>query len=206
MRIAVCDDDKTFINEINDDIAEIKTENDIINIEEYLSGEKLIKDFHKGLFDIIILDIEMGCLNGLETAEYIRKLDSDVIIIFLTSYESFVYRGYEVKAFRYILKNQPRSMRLEQLQAAINECCMNSHTIVLPYKSSSSRFQLKDIMFILLLILHILSTAQMMLILKLGHIQNISAQNRKPFRIIDYLVYVLKSEFVFLQNIFNFGD
>lgn len=147
MKIAACDDEFSFINEIKDDISSIKTEEDIIDVVEYCSGEKLLNDFHKDSFDIIILDIEMKGINGIETAEYIRKIDSDVIIIFLTSYGSFVYRGYEVRAFRYILKDQPKAMRLEQLQAAINECCMNNHSLVLPYKYSDCRFRLKDIMF-----------------------------------------------------------
>ena len=101
VRIAVCDDDKAFISEIIKNIEEIKTCNDVISVNEYLSGEKLLNDFHSNLFDIIILDIGMEGINGIKTAEYIRKIDANVIIIFLTSFESFVYRGYEVKAFTY---------------------------------------------------------------------------------------------------------
>ncbi len=148
MKIAVCDDEQDFINEVKNDIVLIETDNDNIEVVEYNSGEALIEDFHKGLFDIIILDIEMGKMNGLQTAKRIRDIDSNVILIFLTSYESFVYNGYEVKAFRYILKTQPKAIRLQQLQAAINECCMNNHTIVFPYKNNQCRFALKNIMFI----------------------------------------------------------
>lgn len=148
VRIAVCDDDKAFISEIIKNIEEIKTCNDVISVNEYLSGEKLLNDFHSNLFDIIILDIEMEGINGIKTAEYIRKIDANVIIIFLTSFESFVYRGYEVKAFRYILKNQPMSLRLEQLRAAINEGFLNNLTIILPYRYSDCKFRLRDIMFI----------------------------------------------------------
>lgn len=46
----------------------------------------------------------MKDLNGLQTAEFIRQLDKNVILIFMTGYDKFVYQGYEVKAFRYILK------------------------------------------------------------------------------------------------------
>lgn len=148
MKFALCDDEQTFINELRNNISEIEIENDNFEIKEYTSGEALLGDFHKGSFDVIILDIEMGEMNGLQTARKIRDIDSSVILVFLTSYESFVYSGYEVKAFRYILKTQPKSIRLEQLQATVNECYMNNHTIIVPYKNSSCRLALKSIMFI----------------------------------------------------------
>lgn len=148
VKIALCDDEQTFVDELRDNIVSIKIANDNIEIYEYNSGEALLEIFHKDLFDIIILDIEMSEMNGLETAKRIREIDSNVILVFLTSYESFVYSGYEVRAFRYILKTQPKAIRLQQLQAAISECITNNYTIVFPYKSSHCRFPLKKIMFI----------------------------------------------------------
>ena len=78
-----------------------------LNFQNLKAGKHLLQGFSKDKYDLIILDIEMNDLNGLQTAEFLRQIDKNVILIFMTSYDKFVYQGYEVKAFRYILKNQP---------------------------------------------------------------------------------------------------
>lgn len=54
-----------------------------------------------------------------------RKIDEDVMMIFLTSYDKFACQGYEVKAFRYILKNQPEPIYMKQLHDTIQEFYRN---------------------------------------------------------------------------------
>ena len=80
-----------------------------------------ISNFSRGEFDIIFMDIEMKELDGLKTAEYIRSIDRNVILAFLTNYDKFVYSGYEVNAFRYILKDQARPIYLKQIKDTIDE-------------------------------------------------------------------------------------
>ena len=69
-------------------------------------GESLVRKYsdEKFQFDIIFLDIEMKTLNGVETAKKIRNVNKDIIIIFVTGYSEYVYEGYDVHAFNYILK------------------------------------------------------------------------------------------------------
>ena len=81
--------------------------------------KSFIEQFSKDKYDLVILDIEMKDLNGLQTAEFLRQIDKNVILIFMTSFDKFVYQGYEVKAFRYILKNQPKSIYLKQLSDTV---------------------------------------------------------------------------------------
>lgn len=71
----------------------------------------------------------MKDLNGLQTAEFLRQIDKNVILIFMTSFDKFVYQGYEVKAFRYILKNQPKSIYLKQLSDTVQEYYRNKKYI-----------------------------------------------------------------------------
>lgn len=107
MRIALCDDEA---------ITNIETENLIRNllkdlseneIVTCLSGEELLEKHERNKFDIIFLDIEMGGINGMDTARKIRETDDRTIIVFLTSYNEFATEGYEVNAYRYLVKNQP---------------------------------------------------------------------------------------------------
>lgn len=129
MRIAICDDERTYIKKIENDINSLKTHENEFEFSEFESGEAFISGFSKDKYDLIILDIEMNDLNGLQTAEFLRQIDKNVILIFMTSYDKFVYQGYEVNAFRYILKNQPEPIYLKQLSDTIQEYYRNKKYI-----------------------------------------------------------------------------
>lgn len=129
MRIAICDDERTYIKKIENDINSLKTHENEFEFSEFESGEAFISGFSKDKYDLIILDIEVNDLNGLQTAEFLRQIDKNVILIFMTSYDKFVYQGYEVNAFRYILKNQPEPIYLKQLSDTIQEYYRNKKYI-----------------------------------------------------------------------------
>lgn len=120
MNIAICDDEITFLNKLQKQILTI-LKYEQCHIDQYSSGNNLLELFSPNKYDIIILDIEMNGLTGIETAKKIRDVDRDVTIAFLTSYEDFAIEGYSVKAERYILKNQPVNMYREQLTSLFNE-------------------------------------------------------------------------------------
>ena len=60
-------------------------------------------DGYRGGFDIILMDIEMGLMNGMEAAAEIRKLDEEVTIIFITNMAQYAIQGYSVHALDYVL-------------------------------------------------------------------------------------------------------
>lgn len=97
------------------------SEIDKLKIWEFTSGEEFLKEFSPMKFDVIILDIEMNELSGLKVAEKIRRTDNSVIIAFMTSHQEFAAKGYEVKAFRYLLKGQPELMYIKQLRSIFDE-------------------------------------------------------------------------------------
>ena len=129
MRIAICDDEKSYIEKIKKDIKSFQTHENEFEFSEFESVEEVIAEFSNDKYDLLILDIEMKDLNGLQTAEFIRQLDKNVILIFMTGYDKFVYQGYEVKAFRYILKNQPEPIYFKQLSDTIQEYYRNKKYI-----------------------------------------------------------------------------
>lgn len=104
MRIAVCDDQVEFQNIILANLDRYKNKFDI-NVFTYSSGEELIETVKNNCFyHTIFLDIKMKGINGIKTAEEIRKFDSKVNIIFVTSYTDYAIEGYRVSALHYILK------------------------------------------------------------------------------------------------------
>ena len=76
-------------------------------------GIDLVDDY-TGQFDIILLDIQMKHMDGMAAAEKIRQIDSDVIIIFITSTVQYAVQGYAVDALGYVLKPVPYT-QFEQL-------------------------------------------------------------------------------------------
>ena len=149
IKIAICDDEQTYIDILLKDIAEIYNDlSDRLQFVIFQSGEEFIANFSKGKFDIIFMDIEMSEMNGLKTAEFIRSIDQNVILAFLTSYDKFVYSGYEVNAFRYILKSQPRPLYLKQIKDTIDEYSRKLRYILVEIEGKLQRIMINDIYYI----------------------------------------------------------
>lgn len=69
----------------------------------FSSGQALL-DGYTPIYDIILLDIEMPGINGMETAEHIRALDNDVVLMFVTNMAQYAINGYSVGALDFVLK------------------------------------------------------------------------------------------------------
>lgn len=106
MKVAVCDDDLQFASSVEDMLFQISDSKKIkMEIEVYTDGDDFLKDYdEKKQFDIIYLDIEMENTDGIETAKRIRKRDQDVIIIYISGYDTYFVQLFEVEPFRFIKK------------------------------------------------------------------------------------------------------
>ena len=85
---------------------------------EFSSGEGLLRwlETHTGELDLVFLDMEMGDLDGMETARRLRAADSGLQLVFVTGYADHVFDGYSVGALAYLLK-PPKA---EQLEAVLD--------------------------------------------------------------------------------------
>ena len=83
----------------------------------FADGVDILEDY-RAVYDIIFLDVEMKHLDGMTTAERIRKMDADVILIFITNMAQYAIRGYSVGALDYVLKPVPYFAFSEQLKKA----------------------------------------------------------------------------------------
>lgn len=105
MYIAVCDDDSREITEITALLEEYRLENNVdLRYRTFRSGTELCSAMGAGEYDMLLLDVLMPGLNGMETAHEIREFDEEVKILFLTSSPEFALESYSVKATDYILK------------------------------------------------------------------------------------------------------
>ena len=83
-----------------------------VKIQSFSNPEDFLRVFKPESFDLIILDIFMRPLNGIQVAQVVRNQDRDVFIIFLTTSDDFILEGYKVFAVGYFLK--PLSENLDQ--------------------------------------------------------------------------------------------
>ena len=104
MNVAIVDDELEMRQTLVDYIGRFGEESGIeLETVTFESGEQFLKNY-KLIFDIIIFDIDMPGINGIDTARKLREMDSNVTIIFVTNIAQYAINGYEVDAVDYILK------------------------------------------------------------------------------------------------------
>jgi len=104
MRIAIIDDEKEQREKLRKLILSHNCEFELF-IDEYSDGESLIKSYQNSMrYDLIFTDIQMNILNGIETAREIRIFDKTVPIIIVTNFIDYSLQGYDIRAFKYLLK------------------------------------------------------------------------------------------------------
>lgn len=105
-RLAICDDnpaDIAYLENILEGWAE--DTGAALKTESYPSAEAFLFQYEEdGPFDLLLLDIEMGKMSGVELARRIRHKDRLVQIIFITGYMEYIAEGYDVEALHYLLK------------------------------------------------------------------------------------------------------
>ena len=117
-------------------------------IYEFSSGEELLSNYPKDL-DILIMDIQMKIINGMDTARKIREFDQNLEIIFMTSFSEFMQEGYEVKAYRYILKPISERKISRNILPCINEIMKKKNNyLTINVKNYVDRIKIDSIVYI----------------------------------------------------------
>ena len=144
-RLAICDDQCIFSDTQARACHSIFEK---LNIENKISVFTKSADFiaafvtqHKR-FDMILLDIVMDGVDGMELARTIRQIDETVAIVFITSHEKYALQGYDVKALHFLMKppdfqlleNLIKSVYLENLQVNFLTIKSGDHHIRVPIK------------------------------------------------------------------------
>ncbi len=119
-----------------------------INIDLYKSANEYLFNAGKYSYDLIFLDIRMDDINGMELAKKIREEDKDVLLVFVTSERGFVFEGYEVDAYRYILKPISDEKLSDVLNYAVKNAVRDEGSIIFKIDNEMTRIKRSDIIFI----------------------------------------------------------
>ena len=149
INIAICDDEIYVTNKINELITTLcQKHNYIVSIDIFYNVTKLTDFIKQGKhYDIIYLDIQMNGLDGIETAEIIRKYDVSTLIIFITNYDNYAKKAFEVAAFRFIDKPIEKELFEKYLLSAIEK--LNTTTVYFEYQYNKVCYKLpiREIMY-----------------------------------------------------------
>lgn len=112
IRILLCDDDPSFLNTLQGEIACVLGRLNIrANITAFQSPQEIptefLADCNMAFLDI---DFEKENQNGIDIARTIRSMNDHALIFFVTNYVDYAPVGYEVQAFRYILKRDRKDV------------------------------------------------------------------------------------------------
>jgi len=119
IRLAICDDEAHCLDSTKRMIERWLASCGIpAQISCFDNGDTLLESIRRAKMDIVLLDIMMPLLNGMDTAHEIREFDKAIKIVFLTSSPEFALESYSVKASGYIIK----PVSYEKLSEALNDC------------------------------------------------------------------------------------
>lgn len=120
IRIAIVEDEPTERDRIKVYLEEIAQEDQTqFDIEQYSSGMAFVMSGMKD-YDLVLMDIDMPNLNGIETAKALRKVDQSATLIFVTNMAQYAISGYEVNAVDFILKPVNRYSFAIKIKRAIS--------------------------------------------------------------------------------------
>lgn len=105
LTIALCDDESSQIQNLRRLIGQwSKDKPFVVDLAEYESAEQFLFAYADNPCDLLLLDVEMGGINGVELAKKLRAEGDMLPVVFVTGYSEYMSEGYDVEALHYLLK------------------------------------------------------------------------------------------------------
>ncbi len=124
-RMAICEDEKAVLDYETSLVRQWSVEkkhDNAVELDSFVSAEQFLFEMEdKAPYDVLIFDIQMKDMNGMELAKKLRASGCDSVIIFVTGVPDYAIEGYEVGAVRYILKPVRPEVLFSLLDAAFEE-------------------------------------------------------------------------------------
>lgn len=149
LRIAIVEDDAATRQLLQDYVRRYERQYATqAAVTSFIDGDELVEGYSPS-FDVIFLDVEMHRMDGMTAAEHIRRLDKEVVLIFITNMAQFAIRGYAVDAMDYVLKPVPYFAFSQALQKAASRLKKRSKVFLhLPTEKGVIRLDIAEIYYI----------------------------------------------------------
>ncbi len=148
IRIAIVEDEKQYADELAGFILDFSNETGVaVEYETFGDGASFI-DEYDSRFDIVLMDIAMPHLNGMDAAKLLRQKDKQVCLIFITTLSNYAIKGYEVDALDFVVKPTAYDRIKIKLEKAIASLKKSELTYVISSPTEMKRVALSDIIYI----------------------------------------------------------
>ena len=149
VNLVICDDEPSARSLICKYVERFSEESgETFAITQFKNGEDLLHDYPVNC-DIILIDILMDMLNGIETAARLRQIDKDVCIIFITQTPQYALNAYKVHALGYLTKPVSYQDLCYELNEALRRLSVNKDEyIILKNQSETIKLNIRDIVFV----------------------------------------------------------
>lgn len=131
-KIAICDDsdeDRQYVFDMINCWA--SAEGYFVNVKMFPSAESFLFNYEdESDYDILLLDIEMGAMDGVTLAKRLRKDNETVQIVFITGFSDYISEGYDVAALHYLMKPLKEDKLFSVLNRAIDKLSKNEKVLI----------------------------------------------------------------------------
>lgn len=147
--VAIVEDEKEYAEQLQTFLKQYEEEHNLrFKVTVFGDGAEILKNYQK-IYDLILLDIEMPQMNGMDAADQIRKQDQDVVMMFITNIASYAIRGYEVGALDYVMKPITYYGFAMRLGRALKRVRQNEEkAVLLPLSDGVKKLRLQQIYYI----------------------------------------------------------
>lgn len=148
MKIAICDDIREFAFELKHKIEKICAKQDLLLDSIVFTSPSAMLERDMSTTQALFLDIDMPEKNGLEAARELREKYPELILVFVTAFIEYAPVGYNVSAFRYLLKQQLDDNLPSVIEDIQKKLIESSAYIIVEQKSGAVSVPLKDILYL----------------------------------------------------------
>lgn len=132
MRIAICDDDERELRHLSELLTEYQSDRrGSVDWRMYGNGTDFLCEMRGGEYDLVLLDILMPGINGLQVARELRQRDQNVRIILLSATPEFAVESYSVGAYHYLLKPTDSKVLFQLLDKVESELTVQDEQVFL---------------------------------------------------------------------------
>ena len=149
-RFAICDDDEKYAAYIEGLAARwARQAGAPLETERFPSAEAFLFRWEERRdFDVLLLDVEMGGMDGVALARAVRQASDDVQIVFITGYTDYIAEGYEVSALHYLTKPVNEDKLFQVLTRAVGRLKRNEPVLTLELPGETVRLPLGRIRYL----------------------------------------------------------
>ena len=149
IRLALVEDDGNYRSQLKEYIARYaQSSGERFTVQEFEDGDEIALGY-KAEYDIILMDIEMKFMDGMMAAGEIRKVDTEVIIIFITNSPQYAIMGYAVDALDYVIKPVSYFAFSQRLARAIERLQHRSrHFLQVNTREGTHKLDIKQLYYI----------------------------------------------------------